>query len=871
MWQKEKKDSSILSLALLLALATPMAANDSILQSALAQSATNVPSSSLSTPVPTGTRVRIDGSSSMAAINQTLKQRFEKQFSETKVEVAANGTDAALKALRGGKIDLAAISRELTPEEEAQGLAQVLVHREKIAIVVGTDNPFKGSLTSKRFAKIFRGEITDWSQVGGAEGKIRVIDRPITSDIREAFRDYPVFQAAEFGTGSTSVQLDEDSTPEIVKQLGKDGIAYILANQVSKLQGIRVVKMNHILPDDSRYPFSLPSVYVYKKNPGPSVSNFLDFVTSPVGMQAMEEARTAEAVAIASGGSGTLSTTDSPSATPSPSDQATNKATAFDQTTASDNQSFVTSVSKNETAFGPTPFLWWLLPLFPLGGFLVWWFNRRRPSSQEKIDNVVESTSNMPLKEASATDTSNLSISLTLSNPEEDTPSEVVENPSQTTSPEVDTNSSVSNIANPTTVGASALTNGAALTVEATSPLWAKFFQRESDIEADYNTIQASNTTEVLSPNGNVQPEVAKVTASEAKLPNVPVAFDLSAPVTVVNSVDDEVPDVAIASDVKPFVKGTTSSAKQPDATPVTIISTNTANLTNVPEAAPEVEAFSVKLDFPEVVLDMVADAAEPTAESTDNHVPKETNEVAADTEITSGAAMNGIKETTKLNVESQTNTTDKAAPVVDEGSAESLKADFENKIILTSRTPKWAYAFWLLSEVEKEALRSKGGSQLVLRLYDVTHIDLSYQNPQLVQQYECEETIHNRYVAIPKSDRDYITEIGYVTNDNRWLLLARSAITRVFSRPEQDFWFVADAELIIHGAVEPGSTVTLKGHPIKLKPDGTFHLRMPFKDRSIDYAITAVATNGEQAKTIQMNFSQNTPEPKPFEQGVGE
>ena len=857
MWQKEKKDSSILSLALLLALATPMAGNISMLQSALTQSATNVPSS-LSTPVPTGITVRIDGSSSMAAINQTLKQRFEKQFSGNKVEVAANGTDAALKALRSGKIDLAAISRELTPDEVAQGLDQVLVHREKIAIVVGTDNPFKGSLTSKRFAKIFRGEITDWSQVGGAEGKIRVIDRPTTSATREAFRDYPVFQAAEFATGSTALQLDEDSTPEIVKQLGKDGISYILANQASKLQGIRVVKMNHILPDDSRYPFSLPSVYVYKKNPGPSVSNFLDFVTSPVGMQAMEEARTAVVVAIASGGSGTISTTPSPSATNSPSAQATNKATAVHKTTTSDNQSFVTSVSKNETAFGLTPLLWWLLPLFPLGGFLVWWFLGRRPSSQEKIDNVVESTSNMHLKEASATETSNLSITLTLSNPEEHTPSEVV-----------DTNSSVSNIANPTTVGASALTNGAPLTVEATSPLWEKFFQRESDIEADYNTIQASNTTEVLSSNGNVQPGVSKVTASSAKLPNVPVAFDLSAPVTVVNSLDPEVPDVAIASHVQPFVKGTTSSPKQPDANPVTIISTNTANLTNVPEAAPEVQASSVKLDVPEVVLD--ADAAEPTAENTESNVLKETTEVAADTGITLGAAMNGIKETTKLDIESRTNTTDKAAPVVDEGSAESLKADFENTIILTSRTPKWAYAFWQVSEVEKEALRLKGGSQLVLRLYDVTNIDLSYQNPQLIQQYECEETIHDRYVAIPKSDRDYITEIGYVTNDNRWLLLARSAITRVFSRPEQDFWFVADAELIIHGAVEPGSTVTLEGHPIKLKPDGTFHLRMPFTDRLIDYAMTAVAVNGEQAKTIHMNFSQNTPEPKPEGQAVSE
>lgn len=901
MWQKEKKDSSVLSLALLLTLATiPMAATVTMLQSALAQSAPNVPlSSPVSTNVPTGTTVRIDGSSSMAAINQTLKQRFEKQFSGTKVEIAAHGTDAALKALQNGNVDVAAISRELTPEEEAQGLKQVLLHREKIAIVVGADNPFQGSLTVKRFAKIFRGEIRDWSQVGGPEGKIRVIDRPTTSDTREAFREYPVFQAAEFATGSTALQLDEDNIPEIVKQLGKDGITYILANEVPKLQGVRVLRMNHILPEDSRYPFSQASVYVYKKkNPGPSVINFLDFATAPVGKQAIEEATAAEAVAIASGLSGTIATatntptttetatstiTPTPSATPLPSTRTVNKATAFHKRTSSDNQSFLTSINQNGTESGLTPLLWWLLPLFAFGGFLLWWLKGRRPSGQEQIDNLVQSTSLMPLNQASATEMSNLSIALTISKAEDHTSSKVVEKPSQTTSHLVDTTSSVSNQgANPTKAGASALTDGAVLTVSATSPLWAKFFERGSDGETNNNTKQTNNTTEVTLPKSgevasHVQPEVAQVTASSLEKPNVPeVAFDLEAPVTVANSVNSELPDVPITSNVKPEVTEVTSSPKQLDvpvasilAAPVTIVSTSTPKLTNVPEVAPsiepkatEVQASSIKLpDFSEVALDMVADAAEPTAEIT-SHPPRETTEVAPSTGIISGATIDGTRENTKLDVKSSTTTTDKPAPVVDAGSVESLKGDFEKKIILTSRTPKWAYAFWQVSETEKEALRHSGGSQLVLRLYDVTHIDLSYQSPQLIQQYECEETVHDRYVAIPKSDRDYMAEIGYATNDDSWLLLARSAITHVLSRPDQDFWFVADAELIIHGAAEPGSTVNLEGHPIKLKPDGTFHLRIPFTHSLIDYTMTAVAANGEQAKTIHMHFSQDPPEP---------
>ncbi|NEU80746.1 DUF4912 domain-containing protein [Nostoc sp. UIC10630] len=183
-----------------------------------------------------------------------------------------------------------------------------------------------------------------------------------------------------------------------------------------------------------------------------------------------------------------------------------------------------------------------------------------------------------------------------------------------------------------------------------------------------------------------------------------------------------------------------------------------------------------------------------------------------------------------------------------------------ESNILLTPRTPKWAYVSWHISQTQNKALQQQGGSQLVVRLYDVTGIDLSYQSPQLVQQYECEEVARDRFVAIPVSDRDYMVEIGYIADGDCWLLIARSPNVRVFSRSHEDFWFVADAELIIHGATQPNTSVNIAGHPIKIKPDGTFHLRLPFSDGLMDYLIT-VAADGESTKTIHKKFSQETSE----------
>ena len=78
-------------------------------------------------------------------------------------------------------------------------------------------------------------------------------------------------------------------------------------------------------------------------------------------------------------------------------------------------------------------------------------------------------------------------------------------------------------------------------------------------------------------------------------------------------------------------------------------------------------------------------------------------------------------------------------------------------------------------------------------------------------------------------------------------------------ARPRQ-FWLVADAELIVYGATEPNATVTIGDREIKLNPDGTFRFQMSFQDGVIDYPIKAVAVDGEQTRSVHMNFERETP-----------
>ena len=407
MWQKEKKDSLIAGLGLFVALtASGVAVVSHKSDSALAASDSESKKVSFPLPdsVPNGTKIKIDGSNSLATINQALKQGFEKTFPGSNVQIATNGAQKALKNLLDGKIDIAAISRGLTPEEKAKGLEQLRLRREKIAVVVSKDNPFQGNITNEQFAKIFRGEITDWSELGGQKGKIRLIDHPETSETRESLRGYTVFQKTKFTTGANVHSLENHHALEVAKHLGKNGIGYVIANQVSQLDDVRVLEMHNTLPNNSKYPYSQPLVYVYKQKPGSAVASFLGFSTANPGQKAIELARKEEAQAVAQG----LSLTSVSTGENSSSSQNQADTTGKTESLGTNGNQTVTNVSNNTstndagenpdtltTSNGvsdgnsrrvivpsdPNPTipitespLWWLLPISLSSGFLVWFF-----------------------------------------------------------------------------------------------------------------------------------------------------------------------------------------------------------------------------------------------------------------------------------------------------------------------------------------------------------------------------------------------------------------------------------------------------------------------------------------------------------------
>ena len=239
--------------------------------------------------VPAGTTVSIDGSTSMVGINEALKAAFLKTYPGTVVNTSATGSDNGMEALLGGSVSLAALSRPLTAEEQQRGLVAVPVAQDRIAIVVGIDNPFRRGLSSNQLAEIFRGEITNWATFGGVDRTIRVLNRPSVSGTAKAFRTI-VLGGNNFGTTANITTMVRDATTPMLKQLGVDGIGYATYGQVADQRTVRVLAIDGSTPEAVAYPFQRPLFYVYRNPADPAVKAFLGLALSGEGKTVVDTA-----------------------------------------------------------------------------------------------------------------------------------------------------------------------------------------------------------------------------------------------------------------------------------------------------------------------------------------------------------------------------------------------------------------------------------------------------------------------------------------------------------------------------------------------------------------------------------------------------
>lgn len=227
-----------------------------------------------STPSVSGT-VSIEGSSTVQPFTIDLIDAFQKAYQDVKVNPPSGlGSGAGITAFINKEVDIAQSSRQIKDDEvtqaQAAGLNAFETHilDDALAIVVHPDNPAT-QLTFEQVAKIFAGEITDWSEVGGSGGKITVYTRNEESG-SFAYMEEDVIQKALGKDAVYSEDINKQANaPAGLTAVSNDasGIFYAGLGNIAEIPAGSVKTLN--IAKDAASAYSGPSVETVKSKDYP--------------------------------------------------------------------------------------------------------------------------------------------------------------------------------------------------------------------------------------------------------------------------------------------------------------------------------------------------------------------------------------------------------------------------------------------------------------------------------------------------------------------------------------------------------------------------------------------------------------------------
>ena len=223
--------------------------------------------------------VSTDGSTSMQKVINALGEAYMEE-SGANFTYNATGSGTGIKAVKDGTCDIGLSSRYLKDSEKADGLQETILAIDGIAIIVSTDNSV-ADLTVEQISAIFKGEITNWNEVGGKDGEIVCIGREESSGTRDGFESITDTEdACQYRQELTSNGAVLTAVAE-----NPNAVGYVSLSSVKDT--VKAISVGGVVPSeatikDGSYAVQRPFVLVTKEGVAlnETAQEFFDFITS---------------------------------------------------------------------------------------------------------------------------------------------------------------------------------------------------------------------------------------------------------------------------------------------------------------------------------------------------------------------------------------------------------------------------------------------------------------------------------------------------------------------------------------------------------------------------------------------------------------
>ncbi|MEU9345471.1 substrate-binding domain-containing protein [Streptomyces sp. NPDC048278] len=259
------------------------------------------------TPPPIGCAkgsLRVIGSTAFAPVMQDAAKKYEKDCEGASITVDAHGSTAGIRELNGdgaatkkGSPSVIALSDGPKPTDMPD-LKENRVALVVFALVVNDDVPLR-NLTTADVRRLYRGEITNWKQLGGPDLPVVLVSRDANSGTRQVFQRR-VLKRGEIANSSVDcvhkddptakvIRCELDSTDQVLSEVAelKGAVGYAELNVAEGAKGLHILSLDAIAPSVdtiergiSTYPYrEIEYAYTYRQPAADSLaSSFLSYV-----------------------------------------------------------------------------------------------------------------------------------------------------------------------------------------------------------------------------------------------------------------------------------------------------------------------------------------------------------------------------------------------------------------------------------------------------------------------------------------------------------------------------------------------------------------------------------------------------------------
>lgn len=247
------------------------------------------------------------GSDTIVNLALAWAEKYQQIEPTVRISVTGGGSGTGLTALINGTVDIANASRQIKKEEldeaKAVGLdpQEFIIAQDAIAIIVNPENPVD-HLTLDQLSQIYRGEINNWSEVGGDDRIIVRLSRETNSGTHVYFLETVVRKGnkddkAIFAAETLLLPSSEGIISEVRENpnaIGYDGLGYVTDDV--KILGISSPQTpdNYVIPSaetvtNNTYLISR-DLYMYTQNkPTGAIKAYLDWIFTPDAQSIVKE------------------------------------------------------------------------------------------------------------------------------------------------------------------------------------------------------------------------------------------------------------------------------------------------------------------------------------------------------------------------------------------------------------------------------------------------------------------------------------------------------------------------------------------------------------------------------------------------------